>query len=42
MPRMARPMVAMAAAAAPTPPTEEFTPQSVTVTAHVNAVFNLK
>jgi hypothetical protein len=31
------------AAAAPTPaPTEEFTPQTVTVTAHVNAVFNLK
>jgi uncharacterized protein len=38
MPRMARPM----AAAAPAPPTEEFTPQSVTVTAHVNALFNLK
>jgi uncharacterized protein YggE len=39
MPRMARAMSAMAAAPAPT---EEFTPQSVTVTAHVNALFNLK
>jgi uncharacterized protein YggE len=39
--RMARPM-AMAGAAATPPPTEEFTPQTVTVTAHVNAVFNLK
>jgi len=27
---------------APQAPTEEFTPQTVTVTAHVNAVFNLK
>lgn len=41
MPRMARAM-AMAAPAATPAPTEEFTPQSVTVTAHVNAVFNLK
>jgi len=42
MPRMARAMVA-GANAAPTPaPTEEFTPQNVTVTAHVNAVFTLK
>jgi uncharacterized protein len=42
MPRMARAMgVAMANAAAPAP-TEEFTAQSVTVTAHVNALFNLK
>jgi uncharacterized protein len=40
MPRMARSM-AMAPAAAPAP-TEEFTPQTVTVTAHVNALFNLK
>ncbi len=40
MPRMARPMAAMANAAPA--PTEEFTPQSVTVTAHVNALFNLK
>jgi uncharacterized protein YggE len=39
MPRMARAMGAMAAAPAPT---EEFTPQTVTVTAHVNALFNLK
>jgi uncharacterized protein len=36
-------MRAMAANAAPTPaPTEEFTPQNVTVTAHVNVLFNLK
>jgi uncharacterized protein len=40
MPRMARPMAAMANAAPA--PTEEFTPQTVTVTAHVNALFNLK
>jgi uncharacterized protein YggE len=40
-PRMARPMAAMANAPPP-PPTEEFTPQLVTVTAHVNALFNLK
>jgi uncharacterized protein YggE len=40
MPRMARPMAAMANAAPA--PNEEFTPQSVTVTAHVNALFNLK
>ncbi|MCU1300172.1 MAG: hypothetical protein JWQ87_456 [Candidatus Sulfotelmatobacter sp.] len=39
-PRMARPMSAMANAAPA--PTEEFTPQAVTVTAHVNALFNLK
>jgi uncharacterized protein YggE len=39
-PRMARPMSAMANAAPA--PTEEFTPQDVTVTAHVNALFNLK
>jgi uncharacterized protein len=41
VPRMARPMAAMANAAPPAP-TEEFTPQTVTVTAHVNALFNLK
>jgi hypothetical protein len=41
MPRMARTMAAVAPIAAP-PPTEEFTPQNVTVTAHVNALFNLK
>jgi uncharacterized protein len=39
VPRMARAMTAMANAPAPT---EEFTPQTVTVTAHVNALFNLK
>jgi uncharacterized protein YggE len=32
----------MVMAAAPPPPTEEFTPQDVTVTAHVNAMFVLK
>jgi len=38
--RAARPMAAMDKT---TPaPTEEFTPQTVTVTAHVNAVFVLK
>jgi len=36
-----RPMAAMANAAPP-PPTEEFTPQTVIITAHVNALFNLK
>ncbi len=41
MPRVARAMSAMANAAPPAP-TEEFTPQMVTVTAHVNALFNLK
>jgi uncharacterized protein len=40
VPRMARAM-AMTQAATPAP-TEEFTPQDITVTAHVNAVFNLK
>jgi uncharacterized protein len=40
VPRMSRPM-AMRAEAAPAP-TEEFAPQKVTVTAHVNALFNLK
>ncbi|HTT19332.1 MAG TPA: SIMPL domain-containing protein [Candidatus Sulfotelmatobacter sp.] len=40
MPRM-RAMAAAAPAATPAP-TEEFTPQNVTVTAHVNALFNLK
>lgn len=39
-PRMARAMAARAEAAPA--PTEEFTPQTVTVTAHVNALFNLK
>ena len=41
MPRVARAMSAMANAAPPAP-TEEFSPQTVTVTAHVNALFNLK
>jgi len=40
-PHMARPMAAMANAGPPAP-TEEFTPQTVAVTAHVNALFNLK
>ncbi len=40
VPHMARAMAATANAAPA--PTEEFTPQDVTVTAHVNAVFNLK
>jgi len=40
VPRMARAMVA-GANIAPAP-TEEFTPQNVTVTAHVNALFDLK
>jgi uncharacterized protein YggE len=35
-------MMRMSAEAAPPPPTEEFTPQSVSVTAHVNALFGLK
>lgn len=39
-PHMARAMSAMSNAAPA--PTEEFTPQNVTVTAHVNALFNLK
>jgi len=38
---MPRVMAMKAEAAAPAP-TEEFTPQTVTVTAHVNALFNLK
>jgi uncharacterized protein YggE len=42
MPRMARAMAAVAPNAATPAPTEEFTPQTVTVTAHVNALFNLK
>jgi uncharacterized protein YggE len=40
MPHMARAMAAVANAAPA--PTEEFTPQGVVVTAHVNALFNLK
>jgi uncharacterized protein len=41
VPRMAHSMAAMAQANAPAP-TEEFTPQTVTLTAHVNVLFNLK
>ncbi len=41
MPRMARAMAAVPSAAPPAP-TEEFTPQNVSVTAHVNALFSLK
>ncbi len=40
VPRMGRAMAAMDRAAPA--PTEQFTPQAVTVTAHVNALFNLK
>ena len=42
MPRMARAMAAAAPNAAPPAPTEDFSAQSVTVSAHVNALFNLK
>lgn len=41
IPMMARANVA-GAAAAPPPPTAEFTPQNVTINAHVNAMFALK
>ena len=40
VPRMAHAMATRIESAPP--PTEEFTPQNVTVTAHVNALFNLK
>jgi len=40
MPRQARSVAAMASAGPA--PTEEFTPQTVTVSAHVNALFTLK
>ena len=39
---MARTMMKMNVASAAPAPTEEFTPQSVSVTAHINAMFNLK
>jgi uncharacterized protein YggE len=39
--RVAQPMM-MRAQAETAPPTAEFTPQSITVTAHVNALFELK
>ena len=41
VPRFARAMAGAISPAVPAP-TEEFTPQTVTVTAHVNALFNLK
>lgn len=37
-----RAMTAMAGPSAPPAPTEEFSPQTITVTAHVNAIFALK
>jgi uncharacterized protein YggE len=42
MPLMGRVGVAMMRAQTEPAPSEEFTPQNVTVTAHVNALFNLK
>lgn len=39
---MAQTMMRMNVAGAAPAPTEEFTPQSISVTAHVNAMFNLK
>jgi uncharacterized protein len=42
MPRMVRAMAAATTNAATPAPTEDFTPQTVTVSAHVNALFNLK
>jgi uncharacterized protein len=39
---MARPMMRMNVAGAAPAPTEEFTPQTISVTAHVNALFGLK
>jgi uncharacterized protein len=42
MPRMARAMSAAAPNAATPAPTEDFSAQTVTVSAHVNALFNLK
>lgn len=41
-PRIYPPRMMRAMAEAASAPTEEFTPQNVTITAHVNAVFNLK
>jgi uncharacterized protein len=40
--QLIRPMVAMRAEAAAAAPTEEFTPQTVAVSAHINAMFTLK
>jgi uncharacterized protein YggE len=39
---MGRPMAMMRTEAAPAAPTEQFTPQTISVTAHVNALFTLK
>jgi len=39
---MAQPMVRMGAMQAAPAPTQEFSPQTVSVTAHVNATFTLK
>lgn len=41
-PMMMKNAAPMAAGIAPPPPTEEFAPQKITVTAHVNALYNLK
>ena len=41
MQSLATPMARMSAQAVPAP-TEEFSPQSITVTAHVNAMFTLR
>lgn len=42
VPLMAQPLMARAAMAEAPPPTAQFTPQNVTITAHVNAMFGLK
>jgi uncharacterized protein len=42
LPMPPRSMAMMRTQAEPAPPTQEFTPQNVTVTAHVNAMFSLK
>lgn len=42
VPMMAQPLAARAAMEQATPPMAQFTPQEVTVTAHVNAMFALK
>jgi len=39
---MGRPMAMMRAEAAAPAPTEQFTPQTISVSAHVNALFTLK
>jgi uncharacterized protein YggE len=42
IPMRAQPVMARAMGAEAAPPTSEFTPQTVTITAHVNAMFGLK